>query len=363
MASFSRIAALAALAAALALAATPSDAGMVNMNIYDVSEGSKVLSGNAQADLAMLGRRAVLEAQGYTEDEIQKELKILEQKVRFPRARAPVPGTTAGNPKRRPPLTRIAPFPPQVSGWRNKVHTLPPDLAAVMTAEEREEAGPVGDMTYGELEALVTKLTERMHANEQAFVADHEAAAANGTVVEGVDEDSWKIDEREMARRHGAAESEIPEKSLHDLEVESELSGESVNAMGGRKSYTKLKTKLSDADGAKGSPGPEEREQAGFGRFNSLRDHPLHPQTPEEAKTRGSALNVPGGCAAAAGGESTCEASLADDIEAAKAHGVEINYAQFTEADIRQQELELLNHVQEFANQGKKKANPTHVEL
>ena len=42
---------------------------------------------------------------------------------------------------------------------------------------------------------------------------------------------------------------------------------------------------------------------------------------------------------------------------------VEINYAQFTEADIRQQELELLNHVQEFANQGKKKANPTHVEL
>ena len=80
MASFSRFAALAALVVMVALAA-PSDAGMLNAGIYDVNEGSKVMSGSAQADLALIGRRAVLESQGYTEDEIQKELKILEQKV------------------------------------------------------------------------------------------------------------------------------------------------------------------------------------------------------------------------------------------------------------------------------------------
>ena len=49
------------------------------------------------------------------------------------------------------------------------------------------------------------------------------------------------------------------------------------------------KTKPSDADGAKeGRAGGEEREQAGFGRLNSLRDHPLHPQTREEAEILGA---------------------------------------------------------------------------
>ena len=239
------------------------------------------------------------------------------------------------------------------------MHTLPPDLNAVMTDAERAEVGPIGDMTYGELENLVTKLSERMQANEHAYIDDVEAAAANGTIVEGVAEDSWKIDERMMARQHGATEADMPDKSLHDLHVESVMSGEIVDSLGGKKSYSKLnkKEKLN---------GETTQEQPGYGRFNSLRTHPLHPKSEEEAKKR-QTLQVPGNCATGvedAPVSSTCDAKIHEEIQTAKDNGIDVNYGHITEAQMRKQELDLLNEIQDFAkNKDYKRENPNYVEL
>merc|ERR1712139_396817 len=107
-------------------AAMPNTMG-VSMNAFDVSETSRVLSGSAKADLALMGRRTILEAKGFSESEIQKELAALEQKI---------------------------------GKWRNQRHALPPELMNMMTEEERVQVGEIGDMTYGELQALVTQLSE-----------------------------------------------------------------------------------------------------------------------------------------------------------------------------------------------------------
>ena len=283
-----------------------------------------------------MGRRTILEQKGFSEAEIQKELAVLEAKI---------------------------------SKWRNQRHALPPELMNMMTEEERMQVGEIGDMTYGELQALVTQLSERMQVNE--WVAKEGSNSTDTTARSRVSTDEeetnrWKIDEREMAKRHGAKESEIPEKSLHDLHVEGELAGEGEHPGYAKRTYSNVGKPKDRVRKQPRAPVNANAEYESMKRFASLNKHMLHPKNEEEAKRRMMNLQVPTQeCASQPKDphtEAACAAYANEDIETARQQGVNVAMQNISEKDIKRYELEMLNEVQEF-DKKKREEKIWHSEL
>lgn len=305
-------------------------------DLDQLSEGSTLMSGNARADLALIGRRAVLEAKGVSEEDILKELATLEMKV---------------------------------SKWRDTRHALPPELANMLTIEERTSLKDIDRMTYGEYEKLVTELSERKMKNDYVYSKEAAENRVNATRVGvAVDEEPINyIDQRELAKRHGATDADLQGETLEDVYNTVKTLEQQDNALGNYnpRSYSKIGKKKEQGEATSENSSEqtegEQKKQAGFGRFNSLREHPKVPKPSAEDKVP---LNTDGmktsnaksrknsnkkESAKKAGECSKKEMDdLAEEIEAAKLQGVDVNTVTFSAQDRNRVELDYITRVQEY---------------
>lgn len=329
----------------MAMGPVDANAGLGSMNnlysdIYTVSESSKLITGDQKADLALLGRRAVLEQQGMSEEEIKKEIEDLEKTV---------------------------------SKWRTGKPALPPEL--VNMVKEGENADITEDMTYGELEKLVSLLSDRLMANQNNYAKEspkdvnkmgHYAPYGEAT-LNANPYASEMIDERELARRHGARNDEIPGygQSLHDLHVKGVVEGEmndgkchdDVTEKEEARSYSKIsmnkrKGKQAAEKGTnKQNVNSQKDTKKQFGnnknddRFANLKNHPLNGKGSADRERLNKDKNISENCALSqlngnADGNTACDALLEEEIEIARKAGVTVNQGTFNANDLRKTTLD-----------------------